>query len=60
MHKLTEDKTIKDLVMLPDKVFTATSEELYNIYIEYECDDLLSFTLFTEWIESQKKKRGEN
>jgi len=60
MHKLIEDSTIKDLVFLPDEIFTATTEELYNIYIEYKCDDLLSFTLFTEWVESLKVKRGEN
>ena len=55
MHKMTDNIALKDIKTLPDKVFTALDGELYDIYIEYGIDEICSFSLFTEWIKTQKE-----
>lgn len=55
MHKMTEDISLKDIIHLPDTVFTVQCSELYDIYKEYKVDEICSFSLFTEWIKAQKE-----
>lgn len=55
MYKMTDNIELTGIKKLPDSVFTAKCSELYDIYLEYKVDEICSFSLFTEWIKTQKE-----